>query len=372
MSVQWTRVEGQLHNAIYRNGPTGKFAPIQCYGMFGSILSFENVATQLFAEIARYFDEVSFHDYRHRVHTAVPGFEDRSFIYPKAKIAIFHGVVQKALPEVMAGHQFRIGCLVCDADKIPVSEIELCHQSFDLVVIPSKFCQRVFESSGLKTQTLVIPHGITTAFTATANDCEDSFTFYNVYSQMRPFRKSEDELINAFVKAFSLDPGYQLILRTEYTKSLADKINKAQAMQVITVIEDELPEAEYVRSFSQAHALVHPSKAEGFGMIPLQALACETPVIATGVTGLADYLNKDNAMILRTSGMVACKHDVGESIGGQYHAIDEEHLVNCLIEMADNWKQEKQKASQAAASIRENYSWQQVAKPLIAAIENEL
>ncbi len=372
MSAQWVRVDAQFVRHLHTNGPSGPCASIQCYGLFGSLLSFENVATHLLSPIASHFGDVSLHDYRNESYAPIPGFEDRSFVNPEAKIGIFHGVVHDDLLRVMERHSYRIGCLVCEANIIPPSDIKICNQCFDLVVVPSSFCEQVFRKSGLNVQTLIVPHGITPAFQPTTDEPDEVFTFYNVYSQMRPFRKSEAELIQSFVSAFALDPGYRLKLRTSWSPRLEQLLESNQAMDVVHVLPDALPEAQYVRAFSQAHATVHPSKAEGFGMIPLQSLACETPVIAPAVTGLADYLNDDNAMLLRTSGMVRALHDVAAPIGGQYHAIDTGHLIECLIGMATNWYHEKQKVKEIAAGIRDRYSWERVAEPLINIIDKRL
>lgn len=49
----------------------------------------------------------------------------------------------------------------------------------------------------------------------------------------------------------------------------------------VTYIKDELPEEELVQLFHQHDVLVYPSYGEGFGLIPLQAMATGMPVICT-------------------------------------------------------------------------------------------
>ena len=114
-------------------------------------------------------------------------------------------------------------------------------------------------------------------------------------------------------------------------------------------------------------------------MVPLQSLACETPVIAPQITGLADYLNVDNAMVLQTRGRVAGKDENplvaaqnNPDATGHYHGIDEEHLVDCMVSLANNWAREKKKAEAAGPWIRENYSWERVSQPLLELISREL
>jgi glycosyltransferase involved in cell wall biosynthesis len=100
---------------------------------------------------------------------------------------------------------------------------------------------------------------------------------------------------------------------------------------------------------------VHPSKGEGFGLVPFQSIACETPVIAPHATGMADYLDNENSICLNTSGRTA-----GEGVGnavGTYFTIDEDHLVDRLRYVEANWEIEYEKVKQASASYRQSYQW---------------
>lgn len=48
------------------------------------------------------------------------------------------------------------------------------------------------------------------------------------------------------------------------------------------------------------HAYVHASHLEGFGLMPLQAMACSCPVIALDYSGPADYLTGSNADLVQS------------------------------------------------------------------------
>jgi glycosyltransferase involved in cell wall biosynthesis len=118
------------------------------------------------------------------------------------------------------------------------------------------------------------------------------------------------------------------------------------------------------------HCTVHPSKGEGFGLIPFQSIACETPVIAPAATGMADYLNDDNAMCLRTMGRTT-----GQMVGNQagtYFTVDEGHLVELLIHAHTNWEDEYRKVRAAAPGIRSRYTWARVTSEFVEVIESVL
>jgi glycosyltransferase involved in cell wall biosynthesis len=52
-----------------------------------------------------------------------------------------------------------------------------------------------------------------------------------------------------------------------------------------------LPDDELAAIYSGAHALVFPSDDEGFGLPPVEALACGTPVVASDVPALREVLD---------------------------------------------------------------------------------
>lgn len=128
---------------------------------------------------------------------------------------------------------------------------------------------------------------------------------------------------------------------------------------------DELPEI-----YSNVHCVVHPSKGEGFGMIPFESIACERPVIAPNVTGMSDYLNSDNALLLDTNGKTR-----GRGVGNQagyYYTIDEDHLCFLLRYMFENWEFEYEKVRQAGPAFRRQHSWENASGALIETIKSAI
>lgn len=53
----------------------------------------------------------------------------------------------------------------------------------------------------------------------------------------------------------------------------------------------QIPDDELAALYTGAHALVFPSDEEGFGLPPVEALACGTPVVACDVPGVRDVLD---------------------------------------------------------------------------------
>ncbi len=110
--------------------------------------------------------------------------------------------------------------------------------------------------------------------------------------------KGYDFLIRA-IGLLPIDARPRLVIvgNTVSTGEVAFLRKLAEENQVALEIHVDIPEDELVRWYNQARALVYTSVLEPFGFAPLEAMACETPVVAVreggvresvvdGVTGL--------------------------------------------------------------------------------------
>jgi len=91
-----------------------------------------------------------------------------------------------------------------------------------------------------------------------------------------------------------LHPGTQIVLAAgapdtpEIEQEMARKVQQAQAAAThrIVWIREMVPRADIITLYSQASVFVCPSVYEPFGIINLEAMACETAVVASAVGGI--------------------------------------------------------------------------------------
>ncbi|MDX1379288.1 MAG: glycosyltransferase family 4 protein [Anaerolineales bacterium] len=328
----------------------------QFYGMFDRCLSIANVCTQLASNLTRTVSGVALHSYFEGPYFD-PDLEAFAAMDRDAPIAMFYGLPDH-VPDFFFRHQFRIGGFVCETDRIHSDWVRVCNR-MDLVVVPSTFCRSAFISSGVTTPVLVVPHGLEPGYVPYPGLLKDGpFVFYNTFSADSFLeRKSCEELIRCFLRAFDRRPDVILRLRTQDSPKI-DAYRRHYDFGAVIHVDPPQAESttEFAKIYSQVHCVVHPSKGEGFGLIPLQAIACETPVIAAPVTGMADYLSDRNAVLLKTAGRVP-----GIGIGNQsgtYFRIDEDDLVKKMRYVYENWTNEKRKLRSVAAEFRRVHSWE--------------
>jgi starch synthase len=94
-----------------------------------------------------------------------------------------------------------------------------------------------------------------------------------------------------------LDPGFQIVLcagapdTPEIGREMKEAVARVQAEHGGVIWIDEMVDKEIVRDlYSNASVFVCPSIYEPFGIINLEAMACETAVVATAVGGITEVV----------------------------------------------------------------------------------
>jgi hypothetical protein len=95
------------------------------------------------------------------------------------------------------------------------------------------------------------------------------------------------------------------------------------------------PMHELADYFRAADVVVQGSLAEGFGLSPLEALACDTPVVATDVGGMAAHLGPYARLTPRR---------------------DEEAMAQAILDVAANPRQARADASRGREYVRQHWS----------------
>tara|TARA_Y100001972_G_scaffold29384_1_gene36214 strand:+ start:1147 stop:2313 length:1167 start_codon:yes stop_codon:yes gene_type:complete len=167
----------------------------------------------------------------------------------------------------------------------------------DALIVPSNYCKQVFTKGGLNPNNcFVVPNGFNDALfnkdkssvTSKFNINAEKFNF--VYVGNSQWRKGLDILINAWHKSFKKYDKCTLIIKDN--SSIYGKNNilneiikmqyKTECAEVI-YIDKNLSEQEMADIYKCSNVLVHPYRAEGFGMHVQEAMACGClPLVPVG------------------------------------------------------------------------------------------
>ena len=183
-------------------------------------------------------------------------------------------------------NQYQIGYMPWESTKLRddwVDRLKLC----DEVWTTSTWCKEVFEAHGLK-DVKVFAHGIEDIWKPRKRIPGDVIKFLHI-GEPAP-RKAGQMTVDAFIELFGGDPKYSLTIKAynnNTTRVYNNYIDKEiiglpdQIYSNIKIITEDYDEQQMLQLYYSHDILVYPSYGEGFGFIPLQALATGMPVIST-------------------------------------------------------------------------------------------
>lgn len=265
---------------------------------------------------------------------------------------------------------YRIIYTMFESDKIPSDWPEYLNAA-DEVIVPSKWCADVFKKSGVNAK--VVPLGYDDnifKFKERENKAEEHkpFTFlhYNAFN----LRKGFVELFKAFVKEFDPSEPVRMIFKTTLDH-LPLPITKEKYPN-IEIITGKTSEEELANICKRADAFVFPSRGEGFGMTPLEAMATGLPTIVPNAHGITEYFNTDYMYEVKVKEMTPATYsryknqDVGKMV-----LCDVNDLAAKMRYIYEHQKEAMEKGRRAAEYVK-TWTYKKTAEQLRDIIETAL
>lgn len=103
-------------------------------------------------------------------------------------------------------------------------------------------------------------------------------------------RKQPAVLLGAFAQVRARRPGARLVLERPRDPALTQRLWAAQGVEVVAPARDD---ATLVERYRRAWVSVLPSRAEAFGLVLAEGLACGTPGVGTREGGIPEILDDE-------------------------------------------------------------------------------
>lgn len=265
-------------------------------------------------------------------------------------------------------HQYKIGYTAWESTKLKENWQENM-MACDEIWATSSWTADVFkEELGIE-DIHVYPHGISKDWKPVRHQLNKPFRFLHVGEPQ--LRKNGQLVVDAFCELFGNDENYQLILKCtsiNTTRVFHEDGTIAGSPDTkyknIRVITTPLPHDQMIKLYSRSNALIYPTAGEGYGFIPLQALATGLPVAST--YQWAEY--KDYITIPLNSNLGPSEYPLLHP-GENYHvSIDE--IKRSMIEVVDNYTFYEKKTYQNAFKIHLDHNWDKVSESTIKRLKN--
>jgi len=175
-----------------------------------------------------------------------------------------------------------------ETDKIPDNWIPFLNK-YDLVLVPTEWGKEIFERCGVKTPIKVLNLGYNADVYKYYDRPErDIFTFLNY--EAFTIRKGWHELFEAFKREFKPSEPVRIIFKT-VAKEHGQNIVSLNQYPNMESINEGYSNEQMFELLKEADCFVFPSRGEGFGIPPLEAMATGLPVIAPNAHSIQEYFS---------------------------------------------------------------------------------
>jgi glycosyltransferase involved in cell wall biosynthesis len=194
------------------------------------------------------------------------------------------------------------------------------HRAYRVLTV-SQYTQReIVEWTGLPAErVVVVGNGVGPAFTPVGVHHTPGYPYLFYVGNRKP-HKNLTRLLQGFAHS-GLRRDIYLVLTGMPDAALSQQITALQ-LQDRVVYVGHLTEPELAAYYRGALALVCPSLYEGFGLSPLEAMACGTPVVTSSRTALPEVVGE--------AAVLVDPYDVEAIAWGVHRVVDDEGLRQAL------------------------------------------
>jgi glycosyltransferase involved in cell wall biosynthesis len=276
----------------------------------------------------------------------------------------------------------RVGLLVNESTRWPPQWVAMAHDHVERVVVPSQFCRDTLADSGFPRNRIgVVHHGIDPLIYGRGNrptpGSRSNLVLLFVGTPAR--RKGLDILLRALEQAFSWNDPVTLVIKTlnysaearpyldqQWRKHVSSLQRRGYEINVRTSVLSEPDMADLYRS---ADLLCQPFRGEGFCLPLLEAMACGTPVLATGWSGPLDFVDESVGFVVRGFSLKragSMLQNFTDSGGEALMAEPDVDAVAAALREAATDRAGLASRGEAASRRASDWTWLRIARRLIA------
>lgn len=212
---------------------------------------------------------------------------------------------------------------------------------------------------------IVVPHGVSGKFIPAKRTVKDKFIFLHIGEPY--IRKGGQVTVEAFIEEFGDNEDVMLVIKA-YPQGHTILVDDGNGRMLppervysnIKVIKESVTFSEYLKLLHNTHCLVYPSWGEGFGMMPLEAMASGMPVISTWEW--AEYKNYISHKI--DSDIIPVPEDIPEYLKDSYlgniYMPRKESVRKLMREVYNNREQEFLDSYSKAIEVHKEWNWEDV------------
>lgn len=274
-------------------------------------------------------------------------------------------------PQYNYSNCYNVGYTPWESTGLPdgwADSMNKCHE----IWTPSPLIKEWYQMAGVRRPIYVYQHGITDLWKTRKRRRPKSNVRFLHLGEPAP-RKGGQMALNAFLAAFGNRTDVSLTFKAFKQSSVRiyngeSIIGTPDEWPGMSLIRDDLPFGQLPAFFKQYDVLVYPSYGEGFGFIPLQAMATGMPVISSDTW--PPYAHLMNKKLLVKTKFVTSPWQTMHP--GNVLEPDFDHLVETYRYAADNITEISARAYQMAPAVWQEYDWDRITNKVMREFQNRL
>lgn len=234
--------------------------------------------------------------------------------------------------------------------------VQLINGLYERVLVPSPCQVQYLRDSGVKVPVSYVPLGVDLYMPhlkARAKPTDRPFTFLT-YSY-GDNRKGAELAIFAFNKLFKGNDQYQLIIKAR-ENHVAQWLQQILTPQ-IKLVGGRISNAHWLHLLETADCFVFPSRAEGYGLPPREAVLSECPTIATRWLGMWDVDNWGYGIDVEALTPAHYYQVVNNAKDAQWAQPLQASLEQQMLTVAENYDSALEKARQGREYLLAHHTW---------------
>jgi len=272
-------------------------------------------------------------------------------------------IVRDRLPHLFDSGAYNIGCWHWELPELPDDWIASAAPLHEIWA-PSAFIQSAIGGK-LTIPVVHMPHGIEVTEIGACSPEElgvprGRFTFlcmFDFNSVME--RKNPRGAAEAFRRAFAADSSATLLIKTSnadrHPAEFAELQDAVRGIPNVYLADTLLSRAKVNGLIASCDAVVSLHRSEGFGLILAEAMYLGKPVVATGWSGNADFMNAGNSCPVGYE-LVKLQRPYAGYIVGEWAEPDLDHAAHLMRKLVDDDAWRSQLSARGRDTIQSHFS----------------
>jgi glycosyltransferase involved in cell wall biosynthesis len=269
---------------------------------------------------------------------------------------------------------------VWESTRLPMDWLPALHAA-DQVWTASRWGAAVIARNGVNPDHIhVVPEGVDPAVFNPGVPPADAFTSDSTFKFLNigrfEDRKGTTLLLRAFDAEFAARDDVNLVIACHNHHQIGFDIGaelRSLGLRHPEKLKFVPPIARHdvlAALYTSCDAFVAPSRAEGWGLPIIEAMACDLPVITTDHSAPLDYIGPETYRITKTMTPIRSAYfDVSDGDLGMWAEPDLADLRRCLREVFENRHAARAAGRSAGRRIRSNFTWDLAASRALRALE---